>query len=303
MFPIHLKDSVVLRNGALHTCFQATGLTKTATILPNPAGGGKFSTVAEEQSGRFAISFSKAGCAGTEPIESFSCEAHASRALSRIMKTVASDPELRWRAARRYGLLAIFAVFMLAGASHLAGSQQPSPGAGAAWLPPQPQTAPEFLAAAPQVLPGAAATSPSDASPPIKRAIVYGKPEPSDMSKVLYVFSDPQCPYCGEYEKTLERLPKDYTVFLFPTPFKPGSEEIVARVMCSPNPQKAWREAVGGKTVAGGAKCAKAGYGRENVAFFRSIGLTATPATVFGNGVVKLGGIEMPELLALSSKK
>jgi protein-disulfide isomerase len=62
-------------------------------------------------------------------------------------------------------------------------------------------------------------------------------------ARKLYVFSDPDCPYCQSLEKELEKL-KDVTVyvFLFPlTSLHPQAATIAESVWCSKNKAAAWR--------------------------------------------------------------
>jgi thiol:disulfide interchange protein DsbC len=49
-----------------------------------------------------------------------------------------------------------------------------------------------------------------------KEAFIYGTGK-----EVVYLFTDPQCPYCKEFEKVLPTLKDKYTfkVYLFPLPF------------------------------------------------------------------------------------
>lgn len=58
---------------------------------------------------------------------------------------------------------------------------------------------------------------------PLDKNIIEGKEAFSygTGSKVLYVFTDPQCPYCKQFEKKMETLKDKYTfkIYLFPLPF------------------------------------------------------------------------------------
>lgn len=58
---------------------------------------------------------------------------------------------------------------------------------------------------------------------PIDKGIIAGKEAFSygTGSEVLYVFVDPQCPYCKQFEKTMPTLKEKYTfkIFLFPLSF------------------------------------------------------------------------------------
>ncbi|MDD5211077.1 MAG: thioredoxin fold domain-containing protein [Sulfuricurvum sp.] len=58
---------------------------------------------------------------------------------------------------------------------------------------------------------------------PLDKNIIEGKEAFSygTGSKILYVFTDPQCPYCKQFEKKMETLKDKYTfkIYLFPLPF------------------------------------------------------------------------------------
>lgn len=58
---------------------------------------------------------------------------------------------------------------------------------------------------------------------PIDKNILIGKEAFSygTGSKVLYAFTDPECPYCKDFERKMETLKDKYTfkIFLYPLPF------------------------------------------------------------------------------------
>lgn len=58
---------------------------------------------------------------------------------------------------------------------------------------------------------------------PIDKNILIGKEAFSygTGSKVVYAFTDPECPYCKQFEKTMATLKDKYTfkIYLFPLPF------------------------------------------------------------------------------------
>lgn len=58
---------------------------------------------------------------------------------------------------------------------------------------------------------------------PLDKSVLEGKEAFSygSGSKVLYVFTDPQCPYCKKFEQLMATLKEKYTfkVYLFPLPF------------------------------------------------------------------------------------
>lgn len=62
---------------------------------------------------------------------------------------------------------------------------------------------------------------------PIDKNIIAGKEAFSygTGKEVLYVFVDPQCPYCKQFEKTMPTLKEKYTfkIYLFPLSFHPDA--------------------------------------------------------------------------------
>lgn len=76
---------------------------------------------------------------------------------------------------------------------------------------------------------------------PLKQAIkhVKGKSE-----RVIYVFSDPDCPYCQHLEKELKNI-DNLTVYLFLYPITrlhPNAESISQQIWCSKNQYQAWED-------------------------------------------------------------
>ena len=70
---------------------------------------------------------------------------------------------------------------------------------------------------------------------PLDQALktTHGKGE-----RKLYVFADPFCSFCQRLEKTLQNL-ENVTIYTFVAPLM-NSEEMVKRILCSPDPQLAW---------------------------------------------------------------
>lgn len=110
-------------------------------------------------------------------------------------------------------------------------------------------------------------------------------------AKKLYVFSDPQCPFCQQIESELAKL-KDATVYLFPFPIAslhPEAKQISQNIWCSVNPAKAWRDYVIAHTSPAQATCPNPI--ERNLALGQEIGVAGTPALVFQDGTVVPGAI------------
>ena len=74
---------------------------------------------------------------------------------------------------------------------------------------------------------------------PLNQAIkkVKGKGE-----RVIYLFSDPDCPYCQKFEHKLQKI-DNLTVYLFLYPIPtlhPNAVNIANQIWCSKNPYQAW---------------------------------------------------------------
>jgi thiol:disulfide interchange protein DsbC len=110
-------------------------------------------------------------------------------------------------------------------------------------------------------------------------------------SQRLYVFSDPDCPYCRTLQPEIDKL-HDVEVFVFPFPLTglhPGAHDVAAAIWCQPDRAAAWDDYlvrhIAPKSV---AVCPTPI--ERNVALAKAMGLQATPTLVLPNGVVVEGG-------------
>ena len=74
---------------------------------------------------------------------------------------------------------------------------------------------------------------------PLKQAIKHVK---GNGKRVMYVFSDPDCPYCHALEEELKNV-NNVTIYLFLYPLKtlhPNAETIAQKVWCSKDKYAAW---------------------------------------------------------------
>lgn len=122
---------------------------------------------------------------------------------------------------------------------------------------------------------------------------------------VLYVFSDPDCPYCRQLETEFDKL-KDVTVYVFPFPIAglhPNATSIAESIWCSPDQAAAWHGYLtqGKSPVA--AKCANPL--ERNIAAAGKYQLFGTPALVFSDGFVLPGAVPASVITAqiAASKK
>lgn len=134
---------------------------------------------------------------------------------------------------------------------------------------------------------------------PLKDAIVTVK---GNGNRSLYVFSDPDCPYCKQLETTLSTL-TDVTIytFLFPiAQLHPEAHRKSEGVWCAKDQSAAWAELViKGVVRAGGCETP---IGR-NIALAESLNISGTPTMIFEDGSVVPGAIPAARIKQLLAKK
>lgn len=113
--------------------------------------------------------------------------------------------------------------------------------------------------------------------------------------RVLVMFSDPHCPYCKQFEQTLQKV-NDITVYVFMYPvIRPELEEHSKAVWCSADRGKAWLElALNGKPPATSTACPNPV--EKNLELGHRLGVTATPTIFFANGERISGGLQLADL-------
>ena len=110
-------------------------------------------------------------------------------------------------------------------------------------------------------------------------------------TRKLYVFADPDCPFCRQLEKELATL-KDVTIYVFPMPLEslhPNARRISESIWCSINGAGAWRDylTVGKKPVS--RSCANPLD--RNISLAQRLGIAGTPAIIFADGELVPGAI------------
>jgi thiol:disulfide interchange protein DsbC len=121
--------------------------------------------------------------------------------------------------------------------------------------------------------------------------IVHG-----DGKRQLYLFEDPDCPYCKKFEEQLPQL-NDVTlhIFLFPlTTIHPHAYEHALGVWCAKDRQKTWTDKMMKGIDPPAAKCANPID--RNLALGEKIHIDGTPTIVFADGRVHAGMMSMEEL-------
>ncbi|WP_066336451.1 DsbC family protein [Azohydromonas lata] len=175
-------------------------------------------------------------------------------------------------------------------------------------LPPmaagQPLPAPAQLAAAPG-LPGTPMQPPeADVAKGMENAAQAGRfsvKVSTGSAGKLYVFSDPSCPHCRDFERELDVLAKTYTVEVFPVSVIGGTSSSgrVAQLLCTDAKARAagWKKLVAGGTVEGAPACEEGPRAvAANDQIFRVLSLPGTPAIVAADGRI------MPENMPLNAQ-
>jgi thiol:disulfide interchange protein DsbC len=113
--------------------------------------------------------------------------------------------------------------------------------------------------------------------------------------RVLVMFSDPYCPYCQQFEQTLQKI-DDITVYVFMYPvIRPQNADHSKAVWCSPDRAKAWLElAIQHKRPAAAAGCDDPV--EKNLELGRALRVNSTPTLILVNGERVAGGLPAADL-------
>lgn len=115
--------------------------------------------------------------------------------------------------------------------------------------------------------------------------------------RVMAMFSDPYCPACRQFERTLAQI-DDVTIYVFMYPvIRPENASHSRAVWCSPDRAKAWLElaaAAQPKVPATGASCANPVD--KVLAAGRKLRVNATPTLFLANGERISGGLAASDL-------
>ncbi|NIF40188.1 thioredoxin fold domain-containing protein [Burkholderia sp. Tr-862] len=106
--------------------------------------------------------------------------------------------------------------------------------------------------------------------------------------KTLYVYSDPNCPACKQFEAHINDLAKDFSVYVLPVAYQGDDHgKAAANALCAKDQQEAWGGAVGGVMFPAGSDCL-AGYTgvKANMQQFERLGFNSTPRVVSGTGFI-----------------
>ena len=113
--------------------------------------------------------------------------------------------------------------------------------------------------------------------------------------RTLVMFSDPYCPYCQQFELTLQKIDGIVVyVFMYPV-IRPQNADHSKAVWCSPDRAKAWLElAIQHKRPAAAADCDNPV--EKNLELGRSLRVTSTPTLILPTGERIAGGLPLADL-------
>ena len=103
----------------------------------------------------------------------------------------------------------------------------------------------------------------------------------------LFIFSDPNCPYCKRLEVELDKL-NDVTIYTLIYPLKSQSITVSKQVWCDPNQAYAWKNLLQKNVQPKERSCANPI--ERNLELGKKLGIEGTPTLIFGNGLKMVGG-------------
>lgn len=139
---------------------------------------------------------------------------------------------------------------------------------------------------------------------PLDRAIVYGPSDSSSRSpeRTIYVFDDPDCPYCREFHKEIPALVAGgVTVAVLLHPIErihKGATQKSHGIWCAPDRTAALDSAMRGQAVPDAPGSCEAPIG-ENLALAKQLGGGPTPYFLFLDGRTFAGGKPAHELMEM----
>lgn len=119
-----------------------------------------------------------------------------------------------------------------------------------------------------------------------------------DGSRVVAVFSDPDCPYCRRLETELAKL-DNVTIYTFLFPLEtlhPEAKTKAISVWCAPDREAAWKQAVFTGTVPKLAACENPV--NDNLVLGSRLGVVGTPTLIAQDGRLLPGAVSAERLNA-----
>lgn len=125
---------------------------------------------------------------------------------------------------------------------------------------------------------------------PLNGSIVMGN---SNAIKKVYVFTDPDCPYCRKAHEELKKLTRIYPdvaihIVLYPLPMHPGAYD-KARIIFETRSLSVLDSAFEGKEVPKPTQESSKKIIDENIRFANANGISGTPTLVMPDGKIEVG--------------
>lgn len=116
--------------------------------------------------------------------------------------------------------------------------------------------------------------------------------------RVFAVFTDPDCPYCKQFESTMLRM-NDYTMYVFLMPIAslhPGAQEKSKNIWCAKNKAQAWSDWMLDSILAPAASANCKTPIEENIKLGEEMGANGTPTLIRADGALTAGALPKPDL-------
>lgn len=139
---------------------------------------------------------------------------------------------------------------------------------------------------------------------PLANSIVMGKP---DGKKRMFVFTDPDCPFCGKLHVELKKLVSmepDLTIYIkmYPLDMHPGAYDKARVILGSGSLDLLEKAFAGGKLPAPGEKDPKEPVDKS-IELGTALGVDGTPAMILPNGRMVAGTMEAAKIRGLMNSK
>jgi thiol:disulfide interchange protein DsbC len=118
--------------------------------------------------------------------------------------------------------------------------------------------------------------------------------------RVIAMFSDPYCPACRQFERSLQQM-DDVTIYVFMYPvIRPENAGHSRAVWCSPDRAKAWLELAAAPRPKVPEASPDCGDPLDKILRLgRSLGVNSTPTLIMATGERVTGGLSAPDLRQL----
>ncbi len=117
---------------------------------------------------------------------------------------------------------------------------------------------------------------------PLEQAIKHVK---GNGERVIYLFSDPDCPYCQHLEKELKNI-NNVTIYLFLYPITrlhPNAATVADQIWCSKDPYKTWQDYTVDKKQPAKVKTCKTPI-EKNIQLAKKLEIDGTPTFFLKDG-------------------